>query len=350
MPRAVPSARKSLLLLALAAAIIGGAWWQCPPPEPVHDGQRLSELIAGQEFAEWIAGQGEKEIVRARNAADLRAFGPATVQWLVYTAEHGRHPFRTNGPLPFDNAPDWLRLRLPKRWGGCRPEPTFDERILALKALETLGLEAAPAIPSLARLLKCEREDEHGVIAFAAMALHAIGPTSWPVVQEALESGNPRARAALLYRIYIRLVAAGRPASGAEVEKVETILVKASTDANAWVRAGAVGGICRCCDARRDLNDFDPLMNMVIAHLSDSDKDVRLMTVNALSFCRDKAVPAIPQLINVLDDPDVWVRQAAARVLAELDKAERRSAGRLRVMSRDACVCATGLAPSFVVA
>jgi HEAT repeat protein len=139
----------------------------------------------------------------------------------------------------------------------------------------------------------------------------------------------------LLYRIYIRLGTIEKPAAEAEVAKVVATLVKACTDANAGARGGAAGGIGRCRDARRDLLAFDSMIDLIIPLLSDPDKDARLYAVNALSFYRSKAAPAIPSLIGVLDDREAELRRTAAMTLGNLDKAEKQSAARLRVMLRD---------------
>jgi hypothetical protein len=166
MPRiSFLSGRKSLLLLAVVAVIIGGAWWwQSPPPEPVWNGQRLSD---------WLATYGEMEGFVTPPYEQLHAFGPSAVPWLAYTAEYGRHPFTRHGPLPFDKAPDWLRRCLPARWGGLRPAASRNDRVNALLGLIALGPEAAPAIPSLARVIERELEgdEDDSVRGFAAMAL-----------------------------------------------------------------------------------------------------------------------------------------------------------------------------------
>src|SRR5689334_7156728 len=101
MPRAYLSGRKLLLLFVFAAIGIGGAWWwQRPPPEPVFQGTRLSEYLV-EDF---------KRDGDARPLDDqLKSYGPTGVAWLAYKLEHGRRPFTKNGPLPLDNAPDWLR-------------------------------------------------------------------------------------------------------------------------------------------------------------------------------------------------------------------------------------------------
>jgi hypothetical protein len=172
MPCAVPSARKSLLLLALALLNVGGAWrWGGPPPDPEQGGLSLSETVAGFDTNE------------DRRVQELRAFGSTGVRWLAYTVEYGRHPFTKSKPLPFDNAPNWLRQQLPEKWGGLHGSWPVDERADAVRALSNLRSEAAPAIPALVRTL----ENDGSLAGHAASALYAIGPVSWPAVRGVLD-------------------------------------------------------------------------------------------------------------------------------------------------------------------
>ena len=147
MPRAAfSSGRKSLLICILAAIGIGGAWWwTLPPREPVSRGQRLSECLDGP--------VGENVDLPLRTE-ELHGFGPGAVPWLTYAAEYGPYPIYHPKPLPLDHAPDWLRRRMPESWGGRR-EPAFHGNpMCVLRALQLLGPEAAPAIPTLVRVLE----------------------------------------------------------------------------------------------------------------------------------------------------------------------------------------------------
>lgn len=326
MPRApFPSGCKPLVLLVLAAAIIGAWWWQRPPPEPTHDGERLSKLLTDY---------GKLGGFVRLSTEQIRAFGPAALPWLTYTVEHGKHPFKKQSPLPFDRAPDWLRRMLPEKWGGLRASSPVDERIQAAVALQALGPDAAPAIPALARVLESECENDNSLPTEVASALHAIGPASWPAVQQTLQHGRPSARWALLVMMPVRLGSARMSASETEVANVAAALRKACADPNENVRRGAIWGIANCSSARSDLAGIDSLTGDFVQLLSSSEIKTRKAAAETLAYGTAKAAVAIPRLIELLDDPDDILRMHAAMALGNLDTEKKISAARLREMLR----------------
>jgi hypothetical protein len=325
------------LLLALVAVIIGGVWWwQRPPPEPVYNGQPLSKWMARLSSVNDLA------------AVDLHAFGPGTVPWLAYTAEHGKHPFAGRVPFHLDKAPDWLRRWLPEKWRGLRPSSARDERIYALMILERLGPEAAPAIPTLARILeRASHGDDFQFPWQVARALNTTGPASWPVVEQILERGNDRARLAILGTIFCRVGPVENPASEAEVARVVAVVHKGRTGPDPAVRAAAAASLSFCCDNRPELFALDSLIDEVIRCLSDSEWQERMRAVDILAqgTTGAKGARAIPRLIELLEDRNHNVGMGAARALGRLDTVEKLSAARLRALLR--ALVRDGLEPAF---
>jgi hypothetical protein len=323
MPRAsFPSGRKSLLLLALAAVIIGGSrWWKDPRPpgEPVDAGQPLSKLIDDPEF--WKSD----EAVRHEH---LRNFGPAGVAWLAYQVGHGRHPVNRSDPRPLDHAPDWLRRWMPERWGGLRYVSINDERMAAIRALWMLGPEAAPAIPELAASLNDET-----LVKNASWALNNIGTVSWPAVHEALEHGGVSTRLHLLESMEARFT--GEKPQPVEVALVVAEFVKLCSDPDFRVRVQAAWTIGQCRSFQRDPELFDPAIPALIQLLDDPHPSVQEMAVSSLWVFGPKTAPAIPHLVELLDSRTAGIRRQAAWTLGKVDQSEKRSATRLRLMLND---------------
>ena len=319
MPRAAfPSGRKSLLLFVLVAVVIGGAWWwQWPPPEPVYQGQRFAEFLAG-----WTPPDNKPYPER------LVEFGPEGVTWLAYTLEHGYQ----SEPLLFDHTPFWLRRWLPLCWGGARDRLRLITRVEAAEALGDLGPLAAPAIPALARVLEGTDED---LARQAAITLNAIGPASWSVVQQTLGRGNSQARYAILCEIHMRAGTSERPAPDAEIARLAATLVKACRDPVLEVRTAAVIALGRSRFLRQDTNLLDSAIPDLLHLLSDSDPDLRRAAVVALEQFGSQGSSAVPRLIELLDEGDSRDRRDVAQCLSVLDRDGKLSVSRLRLMLND---------------
>ncbi len=66
---------------------------------------------------------------------------------------------------------------------------------------------------------------------------------------------------------------------------------------------------------------LDPLIRKLIQRMHDPDPLVRLNAVGALRLHGARAVGAIPQLVEMLADPNHRVRAEARRALARLRQA-----------------------------
>ena len=319
---AFPGGCKQIRLLLGLAILIGGiCWWQRPPPDPVHDGKHLSAFLIPVPQRKGGGGEPTTE--------QLEPFGPAGVAWLAYTLEHGKTAFLKRGALPLDTAPDWLRRWFPERWGGLRRAPLNDERVRAAILLSVLGPRAAPAIPELVRSL--ESVDDL-LVADAAFALHAIGPASWPVVEGILDHGSVPTRAALLEAMSARFEPPGREPAEADWTRALESLVKAMRDPNPKVRIAAAHCFSYCRRNRSTDARYDSAMPLLIELLSDRDASVSTAAAGGLLSFRTRAAPAIPRLIEMLGDENWHRRYWAIRALGFIDRAEKRSAPRLRIL------------------
>ncbi len=321
-----PSRRKLLLLLAVAVLIVGAGWFARPPREPLHRGQRLSEIIFAEDF--W-RGQG---ITNFRSSQQrLAGLNAAGVRWLAYQVEHGRRPSPQKGERPFTHAPGWLRKWVPERWGGLRaPIGPGDARIRAGDALRLIGAAAAPAIPALVRGLHDEDAQQREL---AARTLNGIGLVSWPVERDLLEHADSRVRLALLGEMSVR-ANRGEAVSAEEMALVAGALIQLCRDPSPDIRRAAVAAIHWCRYYEPDAA-FDAAIPDLIRLLSDPDSEVRHSAGIALTWYEKKGAPAIPRLIELLDDPDTNIRTMAAGALGLIDIEGQRSLPRLRAMTQD---------------
>ncbi len=323
-----PRGGKFLLLLAIIAMIITGAWWwQRPPSEPVYHGER---------FTAWANNSPAFTSYTELTVEQLHVFGPALIPWLTYACEYGLDLDDADQTGAFHNAPEWLRRWAPRRWGGLRQSPDTDIfSHQARWALIQLGPEAAPAIPALGRCLKrySQRPARDDKLEVIVIALHRAGPTSWPVVQDALEHGSPQVRCRLLSCMHERLRATEGPMLETEGTRVARTLIKACRDPDPAIRASAGPGLGFCVYAQPEFPPFTAALPEVFRLLADPNADVRARIADILTWCGDKAAPAIPRVIEMLDDPDEEVRYEAAETLGQVSHDSAPFIARLRTMA-----------------
>ena len=235
----------ALLVVALAA------WWMFfkPPEDPLCNGVRLSEWL---ERPGW--NQGRPPI----QPEDLRAISHKAVPFLAHYL-HNNCPQYRKGVAA--RMPDWLRMKLPPTWIEREVVGNRDACQHALVALEWLGADAEPALPTLIKL----QNRSGGMLGFLpARTIHGIGPASWPAVLEVWQSGSTTARKAIIWELPRRFDSA-LAATDAEKKRSIDLLLQACSDPDPWVQytASQSLGICR----RRNVGAvwvFDPAIPVLI--------------------------------------------------------------------------------------
>jgi HEAT repeat protein len=187
-------------------------------------------------------------------------------------------------------------------------DPAVPGRLKALDVLETMGPDAAPAIPDLVRVT---RDPELFVRWSAARTLGKIGPVDTPATLPALTR--------LLQDVDLDVaVAAARalgyygPEAKAAVPALIQSLKKAS---DGRMRLAVIASL------KEIGTDSRPAIPALVAALTDPDLDVRRAAAEALGLFGPTAAEAAPALRAALQqnradlaDPVLRVREAAARV------------------------------------
>ena len=189
----------------------------------------------------------------------------------------------------------------------------------------------------------------------SAAVLNALGKAALPALEKALESKNPDARAVAANMLYLDEHNSGRNDRRvprwtrmlASDESPDARAVAASALMLQWskqtlvlrdearekpyqpmapeVYAAFEHALLKDSDAdvrkqaARSLfgagRDAEPIL---AAAISDPDRDVRFISINALSYLGPQAAKAVPELVKAVKDPQEKVRKAAANALAEI--------------------------------
>jgi hypothetical protein len=323
----VPLVKKAGAIL-LSLVVLGVAIWKVSsirgapePHDPKFEGKRLSRLLK----EDWQAGQN-----RGIPAETLRSKEELALNWLIWAVEHGRHPQEPNSfpSALLPNQLQWVRSTLISKgiWSG------YDEQFAAARALGTMQEAAAPAIPTLKRLLG---QDER-LVSNAAVALTNMGESAWGTVVQALEEGSPTARRWLLVTLWARAFPGRKPASEAQLTQLLEEVAKRLRDPDRDVRLIAVGCIEGLSMVVTSSTAFEPAMPALIPLLDDPEQDIRAMALRSLATLGPRASPAVPQLMEILRNGDEVARPRAAVALGQVDLVEKRSRHVLLEISRDA--------------
>jgi len=148
--------RRIILWSAAVLAVLGMTVWlisSSGPPDPVYNGHRLSE---------WVAGVGrESDSYRLPSSVDSNA-----VPYLVWSLKSRDGPIKSAYLNLYLHSPAWLQTRL------VVPAPAWERHFAACGILASIGPAARPAIPELVARVKTN--DEPGIRLQAISALSEI--------------------------------------------------------------------------------------------------------------------------------------------------------------------------------
>jgi hypothetical protein len=307
-------------LIAIAAGIIGWLLLRpTPPPEPVVKGHPLSWWIARDRFV------GSARLSRE----DLRPIGPGGVRWLTFTAKNGDMGRRTPTTWlgrQWDTAVEWIRLR--RTTDPLLIDP--HEGKGAMMFLRILGPDAAPAVPTMVRIV--ERVDEpnfrENPRAFeAARVLVSIGPPAYPEYLRLLATRPPKTREQLLIILATEL----DPEVLSEAGSVQLLdaLLAASRHPDPIVHFAALFNIAGLCHHHGFQPAMKPALEASIKIFADRAGAERSFLLGAYG---KEAAAAIPLLVTQLDDSNPNIADSAALALAMIDPADKRVIPRMRSM------------------
>jgi hypothetical protein len=255
--------------------------------EPQHDDQPLSYHLASLTYGDVRRERAAREAVRA--------MGTNAVPHLIRILDARESRFKTS----------FNQLASRQSLIRFRFEPLSVRQMHAALACQELGPVAAPAIPALAALVT-----DPELAQWAVPALAEIGPQTFPLLTNALFSGNPTAKAA----------AAGSLRHMRPRELAVPPLLRMLESPDARLRSlaaeslGAVG------------LDSSAIVSALIPRLDDVDNSVRISAARSLGWLGHSASAAVPKLIELYRSeegmPGQW-HVGNALALVDLAAAER---------------------------
>ena len=198
------------------------------------------------------------------------------------------------------------RLRLMLSVLGLEYTPARIRHMRAEKGFSALGADASNAVPNIIEVY--EQNTSPSARQAAANALVEIGPASKqaiPALIKSTASTNSDVRAFALYTL-------GRMAF--ESESVASVLIKALLDPDREVRYQAAYGLANLAFMGGDAR---PAVPALIEALQDNYMGVRGGAAHALGHIHSDPGIVVPALVKSLHDPDTSVRTHAASALGE---------------------------------
>ncbi|MEY2428196.1 MAG: hypothetical protein QOJ40_1081 [Verrucomicrobiota bacterium] len=298
--------RRRLIILLVGfvlLALVATAVWP-RSPEPEYRGKKLSEWLLA-------CGTSSNRPDEAEAPFAIRQIGTNALPWLIEWRNYQIPPWKTSladtlerGPLaaPYTRA---IARALARR------------QALASQTLigyQILGRAAAPAVPQLRALLR----DEPSSV-WAMHALATIGEAGLPALIAAL--GDPRTA----HRDNLPRCIVSMRRGGYDISSAVPALARSLGDTDAEVATAAAGSLAMAARPPR----FNPSLrrptaglDRAVPALADSAKDprvpVRYAAVRTLGAFSDQARPAVPALIEALNDADSTVRSAATNALERI--------------------------------
>jgi hypothetical protein len=173
---------------------------------------------------------------------------------------------------------------------------------LAYQLFMEMGSGAEPAIPALIELL---RDKDTEISGKACMILANIGPASIPKVAQLLASTNEMTRA---------MAAATLGVMGPQARSVAPDLQRMLAEKSNVIRLAAA------CALVKIETDPRPVIPVLLDCWKQSDFEGRDSALDALGQLKDRALPAVPQLTNLLATAkDAGERQMLLGTLQSID-------------------------------
>lgn len=284
------SMRRKLLLLLVGFAVAAGGlavWFMFP--EPSYEGKPLSY---------WMDPQGQQgEFTVDQFRAAIAGMGSKAVPYLVRRVNWRR------GPM-IQKFVAWIPNQ-PRLAGYIERRSTAQAH--AVYALGILGPLARPALLSLEALEASGSIDPRSAyhLKFALASIREESLT--PYFEKLADTSDPGwVESALIIGAF------GTRATGA-IPNLLAALGTTNSLNNALIQ-------CHACQALASIHSRPDVCVPVLARLLESpDGDVRGMALFALRSFDRAAKPAWRELVRCLQDPVPWNRDAAAKLLKEID-------------------------------
>lgn len=269
----------SILAIGVTAALVVSK----PPREPEYDGLPLSDYLRSLTYS---------QVRLERSARDaIRAMGSNAVPHLIRILDARESRFKT-----------WFN-EVAKRQSFIhfRFTPLDACQVQAAMACQELGPAAAPAIPSLAKLV-----DDPQLGSWAVAALAEISPQTFPLLTNALNSRWPATRFAAVGQLRL-----ARPRERA----VPPLLVALSSQESNMrgIAAESLGAL--------GVHSTE-VVTALTACLDDPDSNIRVIAARSLGWCGSAAAVSVPKLLELYRSregmPD---QQSIAEALASIEPA-----------------------------
>ena len=283
--------RRILLLLALVA-VGAGIVLIAPrgPKEPVYEGKRLTQ---------WIEECYNRNTAESRETSRrvLKAMGTNALPFLL-------HQFAQKDSRWTASLKNWVYSH---RMMRAQYDADMKRLYIINFGLHSLGADAAPGLPELARYVD---ESPRGEMALSVMGNSGI--QALPYLLKAMDSTNtavwPHAGRGIL-GVY-----------GGTKYAVPTF-IRLMSHSNGWVRANSAAVLAGFW-AQSDL-----VIPALVRALSDPDLQVQHVAINSLGKMGAAARPATPELVRLMKDPASTPRLAASNALFLIDPAALRPRG-----------------------
>jgi len=277
--------RRRVLLMLAGVALLAGVvlCWPRGRTDPIYEGKRLSRWIEEQ----LQSGNSPDKEAAARKA--VRSVGTNSLPYLMSEFTRPQSKWRSMLKRRANSAPGI----------GLRLLDDRDRAFIGTIGLYHLGPDAAPALPTLAEFLgDLERGN------FAAMAMCGAGDLALPYLLKAITVTNTAV---------VENAFRGLQGLANETETTGPALVPFLQHTNCRVRINTAAVL-----STRGLLD-DRTVPTLARGLSDPDPAVRFDSVHFLMGMRERAKPAVPELLRLMKDSDPYIAKAASNVVAQID-------------------------------